>query len=224
MRDRDLSISITSGGRTFRNDGRSPNGPCSRSISCVTGRLSGLVAGSSHQWTVFDPATLRNAPVIVKVGDQEIVRGGVVPIPAFRVEMEFSGLKTIAWITDTGEILREESPLGFIIVREAPDQARALAVSGRMRKDLLEAAAVVPRQSTWKTPPLPPIDDPRNVARIRMRVEGVDLTSPDMQGVGQRVSGDIVEIVDAQKIEAGPRGIRSRSVPVNPAAHRERQS
>ena len=204
VRDRDLSISITSGGRT-RTERRTLAERPMLTLNLVR-RLadSGLVAGSSHQWTVFDPATLRNAPVIVKVGDREIVRGGVVPIPAFRVEMEFSGLKTIAWITDTGEILREESPLGFIIVRETPDQARALAVSGRMRKDLLEAAAVVPRIDV-KTPPLPPIDDPRNVARIRMRVEGVDLTSPDMQGVGQRVSGDIVEIVDAQKIEAGPR-------------------
>ena len=28
----------------------------------------GLTTGSRHQWSVFDPATLRNAPVIVNVG------------------------------------------------------------------------------------------------------------------------------------------------------------
>ena len=203
VRDRDLSISITSGGRT-RTERRTLAERPMLTLNLVR-RLAdrGLTSGSRHQWIVFDPATLRNAPVIVRVGDREIVRGGVAPIPAVRVEMEFSGLKTIAWITDTGEILREESPLGFITVRETAEQARALAVSGRMRNDLLEASAVVPRIEV-KSPPLPPIDDPRNVARIRMRVEGVDLASPDLQGVGQRVSGDLVEIVDAQRIEAGP--------------------
>jgi transglutaminase-like putative cysteine protease len=152
---------------------------------------------------VFDPATLRNAPVNVKVGEREVVRGGSSPIPAFRVEMEFAGLRTIAWITDTGEIVREESPLGFISVRETPEQARALAVSGRMRMDLLERAAVIPEIEV-RHPQIPPIDDPRNVRLLRMRVTDADLTSPDLEGAGQHVSGDIVEITDAQKIVAGP--------------------
>ena len=37
-----------------------------------------------------------------------------------------------------------------------------------------------------------------------MRVEGADLSSADLQGVGQRIDGDTVEIVDAQKLVAGP--------------------
>jgi transglutaminase-like putative cysteine protease len=37
-----------------------------------------------------------------------------------------------------------------------------------------------------------------------MRVTGADLTSPDLEGVDQHVSGDIVQITDAQKIVAGP--------------------
>jgi transglutaminase-like putative cysteine protease len=163
----------------------------------------GLAPGAQHRWMVFDPATLRNAPVNVKVGEREVVRGGSSPIPAFRVEMEFAGLRTIAWITDTGEIVREESPLGFISVRETPEQARALAVSGRMRMDLLERAAVIPEIEV-RHPQIPPIDDPRNVRLLRMRVTDADLTSPDLEGAGQHVSGDIVEITDAQKIVAGP--------------------
>jgi len=203
VRDRTLSIAITSGGHT-RTETRQLDERPMLSLNLVR-RLadSGLATGARHHWTVFDPATLRNAPVTVQVGEREVVRGGSVPIPAFRVEMEFAGLKTTAWITDTGEMVREESPLGFIIVRESPEQARALAVSGRMRRDLLEAAAVVPRVET-KTPPLPPIDDPRNVRLLRMRVEGADLSSPELQGAGQRVTGNVVEIIDAQKITAGP--------------------
>jgi transglutaminase-like putative cysteine protease len=156
----------------------------------------GLVPGARYHWTIFDPATLRNAPVVVDVGKREIVRSSLAPIPAFRVEMEFGGLRTTSWVTDTGEVVREESPLGLITVREPADQARAMAVSRRMQVDLLQAAAVVPRMRAR-------IDDPRNVRRLRLRLEGADLSAIDLRGVGQTVDGDIVELVDPRTLEPG---------------------
>jgi transglutaminase-like putative cysteine protease len=154
----------------------------------------GLVPGARYQWTIFDPATLRNAPVTVAVGRREIVHGGgVTPIPAFRVEMEFAGLSTTSWITDTGEVVREESPLGLITVRESPEQARAMAVSGRMRVDLLAASAVVPSMRN-------PIGEPRDVISMRVRMGGVSLAAPDMDGVNQHVDGDVLELVDPQSL------------------------
>jgi transglutaminase-like putative cysteine protease len=202
VRGLELHISITSGGGTRTEVRRLPERPM-LSLNMVR-RLAdhGLTPGSVHQWNLFDPATLRNAPVKVTVGAREVVRSSNLPIPAFRVDMEFSGLKTTAWVTDTGEIVREESPLGFITVRESPERARALAIDGRIRQDLLEASAVVPAIAP-RTPPLPPIDDPRNVRRLRMRVEGADLSSAELQGVGQRIDGTTVEIVDAQTLVAG---------------------
>ena len=201
--DLNLHISITSAGKTRTEVRRLHERPM-LALNLVR-RLAGegLTPGSVHRWSVFDPATLRNAPVTVTVGEREIVRSVSAPIPAFRVEMEFVGLKTTSWITDTGEIVREESPLGFIVVREPPERARALAIDGRIRQDLLAVSAVVPTVMA-RTPPLPPIDDPRNVQRIRMRVEGADLSSPDLQGIGQKVDGDVVEITDAQTLVVGP--------------------
>jgi transglutaminase-like putative cysteine protease len=204
VRDLDLHISITTGGGTRTEVRRLAERPM-LSLNLVR-RLAetGLSTGSIHRWNVFDPATLRNAPVTLKVGDREIVRSANAPIPAFRVEMEFTGLQTTAWITDTGEIIREESPLGFLSVRESPERARALAIDGRIRQDLLEVSAVVPAIAA-RTPPLPAIDDPRHVRRLRMQVEGADLSSPDIQGVGQRVDGNIIELIEAGKLTASPR-------------------
>ena len=96
-------------------------------------------------------------------------------MPAFKVEMTFSGLTTTAWITDTGEIVREESPMGLITVLETQEQATALAVSNRMQEDMLEAAAIVPR---W--PPQSRIVEPRDVKRLRLRLDGADLSSADV--------------------------------------------
>src|SRR5262245_28372493 len=160
----------------------------------------GLTPGARHQWMVFDPATLRNAPVTVKVGRREVVRGDSGPIPAFRVEMEFAGLRTTSWVTDTGEVVREESPLGLITVRETADRARAMAVPGRVQADLLEAAAVVPVMTGVRAR----IDEARDVRRLRVRLEGVDLPETDLDGVGQTVAGNIIDIRDAQSLHAGP--------------------
>ena len=73
-------------------------------------------------------------------------------MPAFRVEMEFAGLRTTSWVTDTGEVIREESPLGLITVRETPEKrARDGGVGPHARRSaagLVGRAADRPNRST----------------------------------------------------------------------------
>ena len=161
----------------------------------------GLVTGARHQWTVFDPATLRNSPVTVEVGRRELIRGaGTAPLPAFRVEMEFAGLRTTSWVTDTGEVVREESPLGLITVRESPDNARAMAVPRRIQVDLIQTSAVATRMTSR-------IDEPRDVRRMHLRIRGLldaKLPSQDLQGGAQAFDGDAVELIDPRQLRPEP--------------------
>lgn len=161
----------------------------------------GLQAGSRREWMVFDPATMKNAPVQLAIGNREVVAGsgGGRAIPAFRVDMTFSGLTTTAWITDTGEIVREESPMGLISVREPQDRATTMAVSATMRQDMLTASAVVPVMA-----PRMRITEPRDVQRMQLRITGADLSGADLQGVGQTVTGNVVELVDPRGLAPGP--------------------
>jgi transglutaminase-like putative cysteine protease len=62
---------------------------------------------------------------------------------------------------------------------------------------LIETSAVVPETKRR-------IDDPRDVRRLRLRLDGADLASADLQGVGQSVAGDVVEIRDTQNLRPGP--------------------
>ena len=192
-----LTVSITSSGGTRTEERRLVEAPV---MTLNLSRLlasRGLAAGARYRWTVFDPATLTNAVVDVRVGEREVVRTRDGGIPAFRVDMALLGLETTSWVTDTGEVVREESPLGLMTLRESPEQAQGLAVPGRVQEDLLRMSAVVPvmRQR---------IDEPRDVRRMRLRLEGADLTSPDLQGVGQTVDGSVIEIRDPQTLRAGP--------------------
>ena len=158
----------------------------------------GLIPGTTKRWVVFDPATMKNAPVELVIGEREVVTAGNRrPFPAFKVQMGFSGLTTTAWITDTGEIVREESPMGLITVLETQEQATALAVNRRMQMDMLEASSIVPQYQTRQR-----ITESRDVLKLRVRVTGADLSSPDLQGVGQSVDGDVIELIDPKQLRA----------------------
>ena len=189
-----LNLAITSGGATRTETRDLPEAPV------VTQNLSRLLAnerlvpGTHHEWTVLDPATLQSAKVSIRVGDRGVVRANDTVVPAFRVDMDFRGLQTTSWVTDTGEVVREESPLGLITVREPAERAQGLAVPGRIQADLLQAAAVVP-QTTER------IDEPRDVRRLKLRLEGAELSVADVDGVGQTLDGNVIELMDPRTLE-----------------------
>jgi hypothetical protein len=158
---------------------------------------AGLRPGLRVETPVFDPATLRNATMVVEVDEREVVRAAGRPVPAFRARTTFGGIASTSWITDVGEVVKEESPLGFLVVKETRERALSLAVSNQVQRDLYDAAAVVPEASRLR------IDDPASVVRLRVRLTGADLAGPDVQGAGQTVSGDVVEVVDTKALRPG---------------------
>jgi len=192
-----LTITTASGSRTETRELEAP--PV---LAVSIGRrlaTAGLTPGATHRWMVFDPATLQNAPLEARVGARELVHTGTQrrPTPAFAVTMQFAGLETTSWVTDTGEVLREESPLGLLTTRETAEAARRMTVmGGSARTDLLEAAAIVPRMKQR-------IDEPRDVRRLRLRLEGVDLAGFEIDGLTQSFAGNVVELHDPRLLQPG---------------------
>lgn len=158
---------------------------------------AGLSEGQHYEWTIFDPATLASSPIALDVGRRELVSAGRRRVPAFRVDTAYGGLRTTSWITDTGEVVLEKSPVGLETIRENPADAQNLSVPSGVRSDLLSASAIVPdgRQR---------IVEPRDVRRLRLRLTGAEVPRTDLGGVGQTVAGNIVEIRDAQGFQAEP--------------------
>jgi transglutaminase-like putative cysteine protease len=158
----------------------------------------GLEPGKTLVVSVFDPLTQRNEAMTVEVQARELVRAAGRPVPAFRVESRFAGLASRSWITDTGEELKAESPMGLLVVRETPEQAQALVVPGAVQSDLLEAAALAPSGGQR-------IDDPRTVALLRVRIHGLAGLDPaDLVGGGQSEAGGTIEVRDSRDLGAEP--------------------
>lgn len=80
----------------------------------------GWTPGKSYRVRLFDPMTLSDGEAIIEVRDREIVRWGGREEEAYRLETTFAGLTTTAWVNERGEVLQEETPLGWTLRKEAP--------------------------------------------------------------------------------------------------------
>jgi hypothetical protein len=143
---------------------------------------AGMAVGKRFEMTLLDPVTLQNAPATIEVLKREVLYGAGLPIPTYRLRTQFLGMEATTWITDTGEVVREESGLGMLVVKEAPKTATTLGVTTAGRGDLLDAVSIVPRSRGQVR-----ISDPESVQSLRLQIEGAGslFSNPDIQGAGQ---------------------------------------
>jgi transglutaminase-like putative cysteine protease len=99
---------------------------------------------------------------------------------AYKVNGNMKGIEFTTWITERGEVLREESPMGFLLVKESKEDALKIA---RPSLDLLSQAAV-----PFK------IRLPPDISYLKVRLTGISFTGLDMDGGRQKLIGDVLEI------------------------------
>ncbi len=128
----------------------------------------GLTEGARHQIQIFDPATLTNGLATIEIGKREVVRILDRPMPAFRMEMAYAGITATSWITEVGEIVKEESTMGMVVIRESRERATALAMSSEIKADMIETAAIQPETKRN-------IEDAAGLLSLRLEFSGAAL-------------------------------------------------
>jgi hypothetical protein len=193
LRGKALELEVTTPGGTRRETRELADVPVLNLNLPRKLAAEGLETGKRFEVSVFDPATLANAPMTIEVKEREIVRAGGRPTPAFRLETRFSGIQATSWVTDVGEVVKEESPMGLVVLKETQERATAMAMTRDVRADMIEAAAIQPETKK-------PIDDPTQVEYLELRITTPSpLTGPDLQGVGQTVRDDVFALRDSSK-------------------------
>ena len=137
--------------------------------STLRASLRGVALHPGKQLTVaaFDPTTLKNDRMTLSVQQLEHVPHASDQVQAWRVVEEFHGITTTAWIDASGSVLREEGPMGFVLIRESADQAlhEGWDNTGTVL-DLVASAAV---------PVAQPIAAPRQRQTLSLRLSGIPL-------------------------------------------------
>jgi len=122
-----------------------------------------LKVGDSFRLPVFDPSTMAQKEVVVRVISEEPVRIQKMTYEAFRLEVEMWGKPITFWLDKGGRTLKELGPMGLTTVRSSAARAPE-GLEGKSGIDLYEIAAVRTNRS---------LPDPTRLAYLKLKIEGV---------------------------------------------------
>ncbi len=89
-----------------------------------------LDANKELNFEIFEPVSMSTNKVSVKKIGSEIIESGGQKKKADIFEIDCYGIKTKTWMTEDGDILKEESGLGFVMLKENSRDAMNINVSG----------------------------------------------------------------------------------------------
>jgi hypothetical protein len=156
-----------------------------------------LVTGAVYRYPLIDPTTGAPSTVELVVGERETIELPEGERDAFRVTQTTRGSQFTLWVDpEGGDVLREEGPLGLVLVRELPSRAVAgtLAAEGL---DLGAVAAIAPGTT---------IATPREAARLELRIGGFPDDLRPSFPPRQSLDGDRLTIATerAEELESYP--------------------
>lgn len=141
----------------------------------------GLEVGSTVNIPVINPMDLSQEYIKIEVLGKGYLMSMGENKNVYKLKGSFKGIETVIWITKDGVVLREDSPMGFLLVKETKYSA---VKPGKSSIDVITHVAIPFNLS------LPPDD----TEYLKLRISGVDLKRLEIDGGRQRLHGDILEI------------------------------
>jgi hypothetical protein len=159
-----------------------------------------LDVGKTYRFVLFDPATMSQTMVPIRVEGKETVQISSRNLEAYRLVMDFHGVQLTSWVSPYGELLKEEGFLGLTMVRSDRDEALEGFREAEGGELVREAAVVSDRT----------IAQPRQLKRLRLQLTGITGEGLDLSGGRQQWSNGELTIVKESLQE-----ISSTRIPVN---------
>jgi hypothetical protein len=188
---RTARVTVTSGGNEQVKDVQLSEVPMLAETMRYAVARSGLTPGTTLRRTIFDPITLsaRTITTVVEKVEEITIRGR--KQRCFRVKESCNGIVVYAWLDRRGETLKEESPVGFVLIREPRELATKVSGAGRP-VDILAATGITIAA---------PLDAAR-LTRLRLRLKNVSLDGFELDDARQKRFNDTVEIT-REKVAPG---------------------
>ncbi|MEW6671750.1 MAG: transglutaminase-like domain-containing protein [Thermodesulfobacteriota bacterium] len=145
---------------------------------------------------VFDPATMSQQPVDIRVIGREDIRIMGTSLSARKVSLSFKGATQLAWVGESGEILKEQGLLGISLEKTTrTDALFGLPVGSS--QDLTQVASVSVNI---------PIENPESLDRLRIKIDGIQSSEVSLDGGRQTFRQNILTVVreSLPGLSAGP--------------------
>ncbi|MEK7789494.1 MAG: transglutaminase-like domain-containing protein [Planctomycetota bacterium] len=157
----------------------------------------GIKTGKKLSMSIIDPVTMTQERILLEVEGKERIMSMNVMREVFRLRGSFKGIEFSVWLTEKGEVLREETPLGFVMIKES--EADAIQ-TGNPSVDIIAQVAVPFNLKL-----------PYDTKYLRVKLSGINLKVLELDGGRQNLRGDVLEIrkEDLKKVS------ESQSIKVN---------
>ncbi len=147
-------------------------------------KATGMEPGDEFTFNVFDPVTMGQESVSVKIiGKEEIINMGVKK-DAKKVEILFKGVTQLAWIGENDDVLKEKGLLGITLEKVTRNEALS-DIPLEASQDLTLIASV---------PSNVRIDDPESLVRIDIEISGIKYDNVYIHGGRQTFKDNILTI------------------------------
>jgi hypothetical protein len=163
--------------------------------------LRKIKVGDTFHLPLFDPFTMMQKDLAIKVTGKEAVTLHRVTYDAFRLEADLWGKPLTFWVDDKGETLKEEGFMGFTTLKSSAANAPQ-ELEGAT--DLYEMAAVVPDR---------PLRDAARLRYLKVKVEGVNGKDPVLNRGRQRMREGVLEIEKEKIPGPAPPTLTQRDFP-----------
>jgi hypothetical protein len=155
-------------------------------LPAITAAMSAaeLNTGDKYAFDIFDPATLGQTAVIVEViGKEDLQVMGEIQ-SATKVALNFKGTSQLAWIGDSGEVLKEKGILGIQLEKTTREDAlHGLAVAASV--DLTQTASVASNVR---------LEDLAHLSTLQVEISGIPLQMVQLNGGRQAFKANILTI------------------------------
>ncbi len=145
--------------------------------------LLGLDKGRRYRFPVFNPATMSMEDAFVTVEAKESYKVGDAEQSVYKLRESFQGMEAVSWITHDGETIKEESPLGYMLLKETRTEA--------LKRDKQGPAVDVISLTMIRSER---IENSAQVKHLKARLKEAPLERFKLDGDRQTLRGDVMEV------------------------------
>ncbi len=146
-----------------------------------------LKEGKTFDFFLFDPSTMTQKKVAIRVAGREKVSLNDRKYDAWRLQTKMWGQDLVFWVDEDGNVLKEQGMMGLTLVRSTADHA-ARDLDGNDAYDFYSMSSVPVKQR---------LPDAANLSFLKMKLGGLKDSEFDPAGLDggrQKLTGDILEI------------------------------
>jgi hypothetical protein len=152
-----------------------------------------IKVGDKYSIQLIDPSILKASDMNFEVLSVENLKWEGKNLKAYRVKSTFMGIESISYITEDGELLREEGPLGTVAIKESKEDAINKGWAEDDETDFILSTAIPVNEE---------IERPDALSYMKVRISGVNSDAINLNTHRQKFAGGVLEIKKEQ-IEEG---------------------